>query len=70
MISDREKRKDKILEYLQDGASFAVACKAVGIGRRTGYDWRTADPAFDAAVRGILESEMPEDPLWGPLLDY
>jgi len=70
MIVDREKRKDKIIEYMQDGASFAVACKAVGIGRRTGYDWRKADPVFDAAVRGILEPEMPEDPLWGPLLDY
>lgn len=69
MVNDREKWKIRILEYLRDGAAFAVACKAVGIGRRTGYDWRNADPAFDAAVRVILEPEMPEDPLWGPPLD-
>lgn len=63
MKRDKEKRKGKILEYLRDGASFGATCRAVGIGRRTGYDWRTADQEFDAAVRAILEPEMPEDPL-------
>jgi len=63
MIVDRQKRKDTIVQYMKDGASFAAACQAVGISRRTGYCWRATDSAFDAAVGRLLEREMPEDPL-------
>ena len=63
MIVDRQKRKNTILEYMRDGASFSVACQAVGISRRCGYCWREADRGFDTAVLSLLERRMPEDPL-------
>jgi hypothetical protein len=49
---DRTKRtaeiEDKFLEVLATGASVYKAALAAGIGRRTAYEWREADPEFKA----------------------
>jgi len=63
MKRDKEKRKQKIVEYLRDGSSFAVSCAAVRISRTTGYVWRSEDLEFDAAVQEAMDPGLPEDPL-------
>ena len=47
-----ENTKARVLDYFArtPGGTFAAACKSVGLSHSTAYDWRKADPAFDAAV--------------------
>lgn len=40
--------EDRFLEVLATGASVYKAALEVGIGRRTAYEWREADPEFKA----------------------
>ncbi len=40
------KKARQFLDALAAGMSVTAACAAVGIGRRTAYDWRDADEAF------------------------
>jgi hypothetical protein len=41
--------EEKFLAALRAGNSIAAAARAAGVGRRTAYDWREADPIFAAA---------------------
>jgi transposase len=49
-VPDRTKRTPEMeqafLDALCDGYSVNRAAKAAGIGRRTAYEWRDADPEF------------------------
>lgn len=45
----------RFLDALTDGATIAAACATAGIGRRTAYDWRKAEPAFAAAWTEALD---------------
>jgi len=46
---------EKLLEKLSKGYSVSSACAAENIGRRTYYDWRTADPEFASAADEAIE---------------
>jgi hypothetical protein len=52
-------RRDAFLRLLGEGCSVAEAAKAIGLGRRTMYDWRGDDEdfgdAWDDAVETITE---------------
>lgn len=39
----------KFIEVLRDTCNVSAAARAAGIGRRTVYEWRDADPEFAAA---------------------
>lgn len=43
------------LDAFAEGKTIAAACKATGIGRRTFYDHRDREPAFEAAFREVDE---------------
>lgn len=57
---DRTKRtaemEARFLEVLATGASVYKAALAAGIGRRTAYEWREADPDFAARWEEAVES--------------
>jgi hypothetical protein len=42
-------KKAEFVRALAEEGTVTAACQAVGIGRRTVYDWRREDPAFAAA---------------------
>lgn len=44
-----QRARESFLVELAQRGNITDACKAAGIGRRTVYDWREADPAFAAA---------------------
>jgi Helix-turn-helix domain len=44
------KRRDIILKHVRAGRSIAEAATRAGIGRRTVYEWRDADPDFRAEL--------------------
>lgn len=52
-MSNRTKRTDRaretFLEQLRLTCNVSHAARSAGIGRRTAYDWRDADPDFAAA---------------------
>src|ERR1700691_189551 len=54
------------LDALANGLSATGAATAAGIGRRTAYDWRKADPDFAAAWDLAVESgtDILEDEGW------
>jgi hypothetical protein len=54
------------LDALANGLSATGAANAAGIGRRTAYDWRKADPDFAAAWDLAVESgtDILEDEGW------
>lgn len=47
--TDRARARDIFLEQLRLTCNVSHAARAAGIGRRTAYDWRDADPGFAAA---------------------
>lgn len=49
------KNRTAVLDALAAGDTVQAACDAVGIGKRSFYDWRHADPDFDAAVETALD---------------
>jgi len=52
-------KKAAFVRALAEAYTVTAACQAVGIGRRTVYDWRAADPAFaqawDDALRDAFD---------------
>ena len=53
------KNREKFLEVFEANAgNVSAACKAVGITRKTYYNWRDADDEFREAADDILESEI------------
>ena len=54
-MSRIEARRRSFLRMLRTGVSVDEAVAALGVSRRTAYDWRRADPVFrlawDDAVR-------------------
>lgn len=53
---DAPKKGAKALAALAEGASLTAAAAAEGIGRQTLWDWRKADPEFDAAVLAAIDA--------------
>ena len=49
--AQQAKLKARFLEIFADLGIVAVACRQAGVGRRTVYDWRKADPDFAAAYK-------------------
>jgi hypothetical protein len=45
-LYDREQLVPQICERLAKGEPLAVICRDIGVGRRTVYQWRDADPAI------------------------
>ena len=57
---DRTKRtpekEDRFIEALRNGSGVVLdACQEIGIGRRTAYEWREADPDFRARWEEAVE---------------
>jgi hypothetical protein len=48
--SRKPERKALYLKAVEEHLELVAAEKATGISRRTVYDWRKADPEFDAAI--------------------
>lgn len=48
-------KKAAFLAALRERGSVMHAAESAGIGRRTAYDWRDADPEFAAAWEDALE---------------
>ena len=55
--SNRASKKDKFLEALAQNGIVGLACDIAGIGRRTVYEWRSADDAFAARRRAFGGSD-------------
>jgi len=57
---DKGKRIERFLAELSSDANVSAAANAIGVSRRTVYDWREADPEFakrwDAAVEIGLDA--------------
>lgn len=72
MLNDdaaRSAHKKKFLECLAEAKGLiATACRACGIARRTIYDWRKADPEFEAQLQDITEIQI--DKVESKLLDF
>lgn len=52
-----EKKKEQMLEFLRKtGGNVQKSADAVGIGRRTHYDWMDSDVNYKHAVEDIAES--------------
>jgi Na+/H+ antiporter NhaB len=49
-------KKAAFVRALAEAYTVTAACQAVGIGRRTVYDWRAADPAFAQAWDDALQA--------------
>jgi hypothetical protein len=49
------KTKRPFLEALAETANVSLACRLAGVGRRTVYSWRAADPEFAKAWGAALE---------------
>jgi len=47
--TDRARARETFLEELRQTCNVSHAARCAGIGRRTAYDWRDADPEFAAA---------------------
>lgn len=54
----RDQAYERILERLREGWSYANACTAAGVARRTFYNWRQEDPEFEAKVAEALEAGL------------
>ena len=54
--SNRASKKDKFLEALAQNGIVGLACDIAGIGRRTVYEWRSADDAFAARWYDALQA--------------
>jgi len=55
--AERDAKKAQIIELVEtESLTFSGAAKRAKIGRRTLYDWRQADPAFDAALKEAYEA--------------
>ena len=54
-IKFNKSARDRFLESLRETANVREACKAAGVGRRTAYDHRDADPEFAAAWKEAEE---------------
>ena len=52
------KYKKRFLEQLKKGCAPGVAARNVNIARCTAYNWRTADPEFDAAWTDAVETAL------------
>lgn len=52
-MANRSKRtvraRENFLAVLRETCNVTEAASSIGIGRRTAYEWRTADPVFAAA---------------------
>ena len=48
--------EQKIIKGISHGTPLAVLCRELGVGRRTVYDWRDADPEFAAHIARARES--------------
>lgn len=59
---NRAERKAKFLEALQEHGSLSATCLATGTPRRTVYDWRETDAAFNEVCEAWLTEGM-EDAL-------
>lgn len=57
---DKDERKDRFLDVLEQTNSVTHACKAITINRRTAYLWREQDPEWAADWDDIKESNMDE----------
>lgn len=62
----RTTKKARFLEALRRGMSVTAAAQAIGVGRRTVYDWREADPDFASAWDEAVEdgTDLLEDEAW------
>lgn len=47
----RARRKADVLKALESDFELEVACQRAGVARRTVFNWRLADPAFERAVQ-------------------
>lgn len=43
-----DRARETFLAVLRDTCNVSEAARAAGMGRRTAYDWRDADPTFSA----------------------
>lgn len=50
------KKEEEFLSYVAEGLSVQGACDRSDIGRRTVYEWRTADPDFAAGWERAVEA--------------
>jgi hypothetical protein len=46
--TDRARAREIFIQQLRETCNVSHAARCAGIGRRTAYDWREADPAFAA----------------------
>jgi len=59
------KKKKAALEALSDcGCNVTIACEAIGIGRRTHYDWLKDDEDYAAKVADLQESTVDKVEGW------
>jgi hypothetical protein len=65
-VRTTKRARDVFLDALGNGLSATGAASAAGVGRRTVYDWRKADPEFAQAWNLAVESgtDLLEDVAW------
>jgi hypothetical protein len=65
-VRTTQRARDVFLDALGNGLSATGAASAAGVGRRTVYDWRKADPEFAQAWDLAVESgtDLLEDVAW------
>jgi hypothetical protein len=65
-VRTTQRAQDAFLTGLGNGLSVTGAASAAGIGRRTAYQWRAADPTFGQAWDLAIESgtDLLEDVAW------